>query len=194
MKKLLLCGALALSLNSIGQIWDCDTTSFDQFTMTFDAFYSHDTPVTNSMNEYQIVISDTFFIASGGNAADAAYEYGIAPTPAATDYWFLNSNYIRPDVDVYKPNHTYEYIVTGDGSPLTFEFNDGNYTDNGGFLKFTVKEIICVDVTGIEEITLGTKELVRVVDLMGREITPQKNRVLIYIYSDGTTERIFEFE
>ena len=51
-----------------------------------------------------------------------------------------------------------------------------------------------VDYTGIEELTKGTKDLVKVVDLMGRETTPQKNRVLIYIYSDGTTERIFEFE
>jgi len=47
---------------------------------------------------------------------------------------------------------------------------------------------------GIEELITGTKELVKVVDLMGRETTPQKNRVLIYVYSDGTTERIFEFE
>ena len=47
---------------------------------------------------------------------------------------------------------------------------------------------------GIEELTNGTKELVKVVDLMGREVSPQKNMVLIYVYSDGTTERIFEFE
>jgi len=47
---------------------------------------------------------------------------------------------------------------------------------------------------GIEELTGGEKELVKVVDLMGRETTPQKNMVLIYVYSDGTTKRVFEFE
>jgi len=47
---------------------------------------------------------------------------------------------------------------------------------------------------GIEELTQGEKELVKIVDLMGREVAPQKNRVLIYVYSDGTTERVFEFE
>lgn len=47
---------------------------------------------------------------------------------------------------------------------------------------------------GIEELIQGEKELVKIVDLMGREVTPQKNRVLIYVYSDGTTERVFEFE
>jgi hypothetical protein len=48
--------------------------------------------------------------------------------------------------------------------------------------------------TGIEELYSGEIELVKVVDLMGRETTPQKNRVLIYIYSDGTAERVLEFE
>ncbi len=47
---------------------------------------------------------------------------------------------------------------------------------------------------GIEELNQGEKEIIRVVDLMGRETTPQKNKVLIYQYSDGTTEKVFEFE
>ena len=47
---------------------------------------------------------------------------------------------------------------------------------------------------GLEELTKETKELIKVVDLMGRETTPQKNMVLIYLYSDGTTERIVELE
>jgi hypothetical protein len=47
---------------------------------------------------------------------------------------------------------------------------------------------------GIEELNQGEKELIKVVDLMGREVTPQKNKTLIYVYSDGTTERVFEFE
>lgn len=51
-----------------------------------------------------------------------------------------------------------------------------------------------VDYTGIEELFSGEKELVKIVDLMGREVPFEKNKVLIYVYSDGTAERVFEFE
>lgn len=51
-----------------------------------------------------------------------------------------------------------------------------------------------VDVNGIKELLPGQRELIRVTDLLGRETTPEKNRVLIYIYSDGTIERIYEFK
>lgn len=47
---------------------------------------------------------------------------------------------------------------------------------------------------GLNELTVMDKKLILITDLMGREVTPQKNMVLIYVYSDGTIERIFEFE
>ena len=51
-----------------------------------------------------------------------------------------------------------------------------------------------VDYTGIDELGAGEKTLVKIVDLTGRETNPSNNTVLIYIYSDGTTERIYNFE
>lgn len=51
-----------------------------------------------------------------------------------------------------------------------------------------------VDYTGINELQVGEKTLVKIVDLTGRETTPTKNTVLIYVYSDGTTERIYNYE
>lgn len=53
---------------------------------------------------------------------------------------------------------------------------------------------IVIDFTGINEINHSEKELLKIVDLMGREVPYEKNVVLIYIYTDGTTERVFEFE
>ncbi|MCB9335866.1 MAG: hypothetical protein H6586_06940 [Flavobacteriales bacterium] len=38
------------------------------------------------------------------------------------------------------------------------------------------------------------KELLKVVDLMGRETEDKPNTLLIYIYSDGTTEKVFRAE
>jgi len=51
-----------------------------------------------------------------------------------------------------------------------------------------------VDYTGIEELTNGTVELVRIVDFMGRETEFKPNTPLIFIYSDGTRERVMEIE
>lgn len=53
--------------------------------------------------------------------------------------------------------------------------------------------IMCI-TADIEELQQSKKELIKVVDLMGREINPEKNKILIYIYSDGTTERVFELD
>lgn len=47
---------------------------------------------------------------------------------------------------------------------------------------------------GIKKLGIEEKELLKIVDLMGREVPYEKNKVLIYVYSDGTTERVFEFE
>jgi len=44
----------------------------------------------------------------------------------------------------------------------------------------------------VDEFVNSKKELVKVIDLMGRETNPTENTPLIYIYNDGSTERIFK--
>lgn len=51
-----------------------------------------------------------------------------------------------------------------------------------------------VDFTGIEELTLGSKKIVKVTDLLGRETTFRPNTPLIIIYDDGSIDRIFATE
>lgn len=46
----------------------------------------------------------------------------------------------------------------------------------------------------IPELSNQKKELVKIIDLMGREINETENTPMIYIYSDGSTERIFLFK
>jgi len=46
----------------------------------------------------------------------------------------------------------------------------------------------CYTTTGIDELTLE-KKLVSITDLMGRECLPEPNKLLIYHYSDGTTQK-----
>lgn len=49
-----------------------------------------------------------------------------------------------------------------------------------------------VDYTGIEELTKDERVLVQIVDFMGRETEMKLNTSLIFIYSDGTRERVLK--
>lgn len=51
-----------------------------------------------------------------------------------------------------------------------------------------------IDFTGIEELIQSGKELVKIVDFMGRETVFVPNTPLIFIYSDGSMERVMEIE
>jgi hypothetical protein len=46
-------------------------------------------------------------------------------------------------------------------------------------------------VLELDETTVNKKEIVKVVDFMGRETSIMLNQSLIYIYNDGTTERVY---
>lgn len=59
----------------------------------------------------------------------------------------------------------------------------------------TCTDSLLIDVTGLESLnTDDSKHLIKVVDLMGRETENKPNTLLIYVYSDGTTEKVFRVE
>ena len=47
---------------------------------------------------------------------------------------------------------------------------------------------------GVYELSNTPKQLIKIVDLMGRETEYKPNTVLIYVYSDGTTGKVFKME
>lgn len=51
---------------------------------------------------------------------------------------------------------------------------------------------ILIDFSGIDELSGSPKELVKIIDMMGRETEFRTNTPLIFIYSDGTIERRIE--
>lgn len=55
-------------------------------------------------------------------------------------------------------------------------------------------KVISGPTVNLVEIKDTPKELVKVIDVMGIESTFQKNKILIYIYSDGSTKRVIEFD
>ena len=47
------------------------------------------------------------------------------------------------------------------------------------------------NILSLKELKNTPKEIVKIVDIMGREVGFEPNRVLFYIYSDGSSEKIF---
>ena len=50
----------------------------------------------------------------------------------------------------------------------------------------------CANLNSIDEISIEEKKLLKILDILGREVLEKTNCVLIYVYSDGSTERIFK--
>lgn len=64
-------------------------------------------------------------------------------------------------------------------------------------ISISVSKQICPYPTtlGIHEFTnTSNKTIIRVIDFMGREIEKKSNTLMIYVYSDGTTEKVFNVE
>ncbi len=111
----------------------------------------------------------------------------------------------------------YEWEIVGFGNPI-WSYNDtvshwhdfnsqdrwliGLKTEGTGGCKHTVYQQILIRSTtnttvGVEELENGlvkVKELIKIVDITGRETEDRPNTLLIYIYSDGTAEKVFRVE
>lgn len=86
--------------------------------------------------------------------------------------------------------------------PISFMFPPYTFTESGCYRfnvvlncisggTLTLSSTRYISTVGVDELTLGNKELVRVTDLMGKPSEPMPNKILIYQYSDGSTEKIF---
>ncbi len=94
---------------------------------------------------------------------------------------------------------TYQWVNCADTSAIAGATNQTyTVTANGDYAVqvtmggcTSLSACYTVDFIGLSELLPGEKQLVKIVDLMGRETTFKENTPLIYIYSDGSTERIF---
>jgi len=75
------------------------------------------------------------------------------------------------------------------------EWSASNWTDIDSQTSFSADcDDDCDDPTvGINELTT-TKNLIQIVDMMGRDTTFKPNTPLIYVYDDGSIEKVFSVE
>ncbi|MDA7762448.1 hypothetical protein N8927_04595 [Crocinitomicaceae bacterium] len=74
-------------------------------------------------------------------------------------------------------------------------------TQNGSYaLEITfnecsdTSECYIIDFVGISELNSTPKQIIKIIDLMGRETTFKPNTPLIYVYDDGSIEKVFSVE
>ena len=99
-------------------------------------------------------------------------------------------------------------ILSHSASSLTetaidsYTLNGQTYTQSGVYTQVvpaangcdsTITLNLTVSYTGLNELPQVNKTLVRITDLNGKLINRRKNTLMLFIYTDGTVERVMEF-
>ena len=85
----------------------------------------------------------------------------------------------------------------------SYTLNGQTYTESGTYTQTlnavngcdsTITLNLTLNFTGIDELGTGAKKLVKITDLNGKIIPRRKNTLMLFIYEDGTVERVVEME
>ena len=85
----------------------------------------------------------------------------------------------------------------------SYTLNGQTYTQSGTYIQTVPAANGCdsiitlnlsLNFTGIDELGTGAKKLVKITDLNGKIIPRRKNTLMLFIYEDGTVERVVEME
>ena len=85
----------------------------------------------------------------------------------------------------------------------SYTLNGQTYTQSGTYTQTltaangcdsTITLNLTLNFTGIDELGTGVKKLVKITDLNGKTIPRRKNTLMLFIYEDGTVERVVEME
>ena len=83
---------------------------------------------------------------------------------------------------VFETQNAEQYITVTAGVNDTIDY--GVFIDH-----FVVTETEEPLTTGVNEVAQQEKQLVKIVDILGKESSPNKKGLLFYIYNDGTVEK-----
>ena len=85
----------------------------------------------------------------------------------------------------------------------SYTLNGQTYTQSGTYTQTltsakgcdsTITLNLTLNFTGIDELGTGAKKLVKITDLNGKIMPRRKNTLMLFIYEDGTVERVVEME
>jgi hypothetical protein len=205
--------------NSLFTLTNQTTNPDGSITYTFDitidlgaldaTFYGFLLSFNSQYNTPQVVIGGTYPTTSSITENDLTC--GSLNGESFTALSGANINSINNDSD-WNPYMNMENVISfEDGSTFGSASSDfcmtidvtvmgcvedielNAHVNNGGLCLYT--QTTGQDCTlGVEELFNSDRELVQVIDFMGRETQFKPNTPLIFIYSDGTRERVIKLE
>lgn len=139
-----------------------------------------------SLGTVNISLEDCFL---DYNAVDTAFisliTYPTNPMDSLMVVWsVIDTN------NVLMNNYTTYYTGVGFGC-YDLQFVLYCYQKSMNYKTIIMTSSVYVQFDGIDELSMSKRKLVKVLDMMGRETTLQSDRLLIKIYDDGTSERVY---
>ncbi len=199
MKRILLFAAVIFSASQFASAQSC--TPDAQYTSP--GFYPDSTTgiatacVGVAYDQVITMVSPTDTTISGFTIqVDSVIINNVSNLPAGISFACGSANCtIYPQVDPSSCIDLYGTAGAGDVGDHTITIEYTGYVTLFGSpqsLPLTENYKLTVDncTAGLLELTSQDKKLVKIVDMTGREVNPTPNTPLIYIYSDGSTEKV----
>jgi hypothetical protein len=97
--------------------------------------------------------------------------------------------YVIDTTGTYQTHMVYYPMIDSTGC-YNFQLVLYCYNKSMNYKTMVINQSEYIGFTGINELSMNQRKLIKVIDLMGRptELTP--NRLLINCYNDGTTEKV----
>ena len=115
------------------------------------------------------------YISVGISSTDDAFGTHLITSPYGDTIWQQHSI-------VFNTQNAEEYITVKVGVNDTIDY--GVFIDN-----FVLTEITEPLTTGLNVVPKVEKQLLKIVDILGKESSPNATGLFFYIYSDGTVEK-----
>jgi len=195
-----------------------NVTTIYTLQTTLNSAVSYDTIVVSLANSSsagpdQTICKGDTSVLSGTGAVSYAWNNNVingqAFIPGATAEYIVTGTDVNgcvgtDSVVVTVNDHTFFTQTQTSLDSYTWPVNGQTYTQSGLYYDTLTNAAGCDSVitldltlsyTGIEQIQLNaSKKLAKITDLNGKETPFKKNTVLLFVYEDGTIERIYEAE
>lgn len=110
-------------------------------------------------------------------------------------------NWIRVSGWYQSPFGGEKYLTIGNFNTDSLSYIQNLLSNNEGRSYYYIEDVCishdsldCTDNVGIVELTKLNKKLIKIIDTFGRETDEKPFTLLIYIYNDGTTKKLYRIE
>lgn len=169
-------------------------------------------PTTLNFNIIATNYGDTVFITNPGTCTTPLTTFNISAEDCTINYATVDTAYMQilggmPDSQydsilcvwwVIDTNSTYQtymvyYPAIDSSGCYNFQLTVYCYNKSLNYKTLIINQPEYIGFLGVNELTMNTRKLIKVIDMMGNETKLEPNRFLIKCYDDGTTEKVFQF-